>query len=745
MFNLLRKPCLTVLCVLLLGFGGQEACFPVLSAEPEEDVKAKPKGEAVMRIAACQAKRRSIDWRLKEPADVLAAVDKSLDELEKIVNRAGDAGCDVLTLPEDTLGLLDWSGINEAAAKEVLPKAVKRMLDRLGRAAAKHHMYLIVCSDLVTDDGKTYNTAFFLGRDGKEIGRYHKVCPTWGECASRERGKSFPVFPTADLGTVGMLICYDLVFPETARCLALQGADIIFFPTMGGAAIGDDDIGVQALRVRAAENHVYLVVAHRGHGAMIISPRGKIIARAEGADGLAIADIDPRGGREGGDSSNTQKDMRARLFRERNPEAFKILTEPNPPVLAKVPIDITREEAGRIFARMLTVGEEEFNRAAALARAGEIKEAIAAFEKLRAEYRGSWIDRIAQERLKLLRVEQKKLPSENTGEKLGKRIEDPVKPAPKEGLASLYPGDTGIERDPRVIFAESFEHDSLDTLAQRWETVSGRDTMALSNDRPPNSSGKQSLLIDRTKGAAGQLYRRLKNPKGEGGWGYDRVFARYYVKFDPDCGEIHHFGTTIGGNHPSTPWPMVSAGTRPDGAKSFWSGIEPFGAAWTWDFYTYWCEMRGSPPRGQTWGNSFIREPTLKVEKGKWICIEQMIKLNDVGDTNGEQALWIDGKQVSHLGKGFPKGVWIFDKFNPGKGGTGVRWNDAKGEREDIRVPKEGAAFDGFRWRTARELNVNYVWLYVYTTKPDGHRIKVWFDDVVLATEYIGPLAGRKP
>jgi hypothetical protein len=190
---------------------------------------------------------------------------------------------------------------------------------------------------------------------------------------------------------------------------------------------------------------------------------------------------------------------------------------------------------------------------------------------------------------------------------------------------------------------------------------------------------------------------------------------------------------------------MVSAGTRPDGAKSFWSGIEPFGAAWTWDFYTYWCEMRGSPPRGQTWGNSFIREPTLKVEKGKWICIEQMIKLNDVGDTNGEQALWIDGKQVSHLGKGFPKGVWIFDKFNPGKGGTGVRWNDAKGEREDIRVPKEGAAFDGFRWRTARELNVNYVWLYVYTTKPDGHRIKVWFDDVVLATEYIGPLAGRKP
>jgi hypothetical protein len=118
-----------------------------------------------------------------------------------------------------------------------------------------------------------------------------------------------------------------------------------------------------------------------------------------------------------------------------------------------------------------------------------------------------------------------------------------------------------------------------------------------------------------------------------------------------------------------------------------------------------------------------------------------MIKLNDVGDTNGEQALWIDGKLVSHLGKGFPKGAWIFDKFNPGKGGAGERWNDVKGGREGLAVPEDGAPFEGFRWRTAKELNVNFVWLFVYTSKPDGHRIKVWFDDVVVATEYIGPIA----
>ena len=360
-----------------------------------------------VRIAAAQAARRVVDFRLK-PNEALAAVEKNLGELEKIIDRAGEAKCDALALPEDTPGLLNWVGANETVAAEVLPKAVKRMIDRLGSAAARHHMYLVVCSDFVETDGGTYNTAFLLDRDGKEIGRYHKTCPTWSEAGVRRRGDSYPVFPTRDLGTAGLLICYDLVVPETARCLALAGADIIFFPTMGGAAIGDDDIGLQALRVRAAENFIWLVVAHRGSGAMIISPQGKIVAKAEGPDGLAIADIDPNGQRGGGDALNWQRDMRARLFRERNPEAFRILTDTNPPVLTKVPINLTREEAGRVMARALTVGEEEFKQANALVGRGQISEAISAFERLRREYPATWIDRRSEERLAELQSRGKK-------------------------------------------------------------------------------------------------------------------------------------------------------------------------------------------------------------------------------------------------------------------------------------------------------------------------------------------------
>ncbi len=694
------------------------------------DLGSAQQGRTI-RIAAAQPKNRTIDWKLDDPVEVLRRVDQSLGELEELIQKAAESKCDVIAFPEDTLGLLKWEVAHPEELGRVLPAAVERMLDRLGRAAAKHRMYLVVCNDTITSDGTTHNTAFLLGKDGKEIGRYHKVNLPLVE-KSRTPGNEFPVFQTPDLGTVGMLICYDMVFPEAARCLALQGADVIFHPTLGGAAIGDQDISLAAFRTRAVENFVYLVVSMRGSASMIISPQGRILATASEPDGLAIADIDPFGGRGGGDAFNRQVDMRGRLFRERVPEAYGILTDPSPPVLAKVPSNVTAEEATRIAATALTRGEERFNEAQALARAGKTAEAIRLFEELCAECRTSWIDRRGRERIEQLVV---LAPADDRASRIASGKE-PGGPA----IAEKYPGDAGIEKDPRVVFAENFEEETLDEIKKRWETVTQPETMSLEQDVPPGSAGKRSLLMAHVggKGTGGHLYRRLQP-------GHEKLHGRFYVKFDPDCAPIHHFGTTLGGNHPSTPWPSVSAGKPPAGDKSFWVGIEPFGKGWVWDYYTYWCEMRGSPPRGQTWGNSFVRDPKLKVERGKWACVEVMVKMNDVGDTNGEMAFWLDGKQISHLGKGFPKGKWVYDKFNPGEGGEGIRWNHQKSGPERFTVPEGGVPFEGFRWRTAEDLKLNYVWLYLYITQaPAGHVSRVWFDDVVIATDYIGPIKTRE-
>src|SRR5688572_24841740 len=88
----------------------------------------------LVRVAAAQAARRVVDFRLTNSTAVLAEVEKNLDALEGIVKKAGAQKCDVLVLPEDTPGLLNWVGVNEPLLKEVLPKAVSRMIQRLGAA-----------------------------------------------------------------------------------------------------------------------------------------------------------------------------------------------------------------------------------------------------------------------------------------------------------------------------------------------------------------------------------------------------------------------------------------------------------------------------------------------------------------------------------------------------------------------------------------------------------------------------------
>lgn len=250
----------------------------------------------LVRICTAQPATQNIDWHLK-PEEALAEVGKRLEALEELVHRSGAAGCDVLALPEDTLGTLHWEVGNKTLIRQVLPEAVGRMLDRLGKAAASHRMYLVCCNDTAKPDGTYRNTAFFLGRDGREIGRYYKVQPTVNE-SDRVRGSNFPVFKTPDLGWVGLLICYDMVFPESTRALALAGADIIFLPTLGGAAVtGDADLDRAAFRTRAVDNFVYLVVAKRGSGAIIVSPQGKVLAEGKGQNAIATADINPFGAR----------------------------------------------------------------------------------------------------------------------------------------------------------------------------------------------------------------------------------------------------------------------------------------------------------------------------------------------------------------------------------------------------------------------------------------------------------------
>ena len=138
-----------------------------------------------------------------------------------------------------------------------------------------------------------------------------------------------------------------------------------------------------------------------------------------------------------------------------------------------------------------------------------------------------------------------------------------------------------------------------------------------------------------------------------------------------------------------------------------------------------------------TGGNTFSGKPSPHTaHRGQWVCIEFMVKMNDpVSASNGEQAFWIDGVRKNHLGPGFPRGEWIWDGFWPNADCTPSGPCDPNGSGTPCCTD-----FEGFRWRTVPELNLNYVWLEHYVDSDPA--CGVWFDDLVIATEYIGPMVG---
>ncbi len=300
--------------------------------------------------------------------------------------------------------------------------------------------------------------------------------------------------------------------------------------------------------------------------------------------------------------------------------------------------------------------------------------------------------------------------------------------AQPSGLAAQYPGDKGIEKDPRVVFADNFETGDIDAIGKHWGQASHPENMTLEADTAAGSAGVRSLKMVEN----GHLYGHFK--------GLDSAYVRFYCKFAPKTGPIHHFVHLLADSEP-TPWPRGGAGLRPDGNKGFTCGIEP-GKFNNWIYYPYWYKMHSwqnpdgspnNPPKGDSksfYGNNFSAAPG-PIPLGKWICVELMVKANTPGENDGELALWLDGQQASHWKTGSANGTWFRDGFRTsGPSNTN---------------PKP---FEGFDFRSTDKLKINTLWLLYFvdpvSAQEAAKRVQaVWFDDVVVASEYIGPLQAK--
>jgi predicted amidohydrolase len=261
---------------------------------------------------------------------------------ETWLDKAGQAGADIACMGE----IFNVHGLQ--LTYENFPAQVAGDFDavihRLGPIARRHNMYVIAPVYEIVD-GVRRNIAMLLDRTGSYLGGYLKV-----HCIENERdlgvvpGDDWPTFQL-DFGRIGIEICHDNSFPESARCLAMNGAEVIFWPhVMGGW--GDVFMDI-LLRAPAIHNGVYFVPSCYGcdpgmawqTGVMllgrsgIIGPDATIVADAGHYTGIAQARVDldqPRLAHMF--TRNGEYVFRNDMLMDRRPETYGPLTRPTGPV-----------------------------------------------------------------------------------------------------------------------------------------------------------------------------------------------------------------------------------------------------------------------------------------------------------------------------------------------------------------------------------------------------------------------------
>jgi hypothetical protein len=285
--------------------------------------------------------------------------------------------------------------------------------------------------------------------------------------------------------------------------------------------------------------------------------------------------------------------------------------------------------------------------------------------------------------------------------------------------ATKYRSDLGMVGDPNVIFFDDFESwKDNGTLPPHGRWSVRRNKISRTQVVPGKVSdgpGEGVLRIacwTPGKGSqAGGLSLKLGNyinANEKLGDGYEDIYIRYYIKFGENYRAVRNHGANLGGRdltRNDAAW-VGMAGIRDVSTRGyFYSGVQPRGKLGGRElemgFYSYHLDKKGP------WGENYdIREKVI-ITPGSWHCIERHMKLNSLdpekkdGNFDGIEELWVDGKAT---------------------------------------IRKQGV-----RFRRVPNLRITFFSLETYyhglpQEYDRDNPIEVYFDNVVIARKYIGPI-----
>jgi len=241
----------------------------------------------------------------------------NLARLPAVAAEAASAGAEVLALPEMWL-----TGYDIGPAVSDLAEPADGPSAAAVAGICRRERIAILYGYPERAGGRVYNAARFIGADGSPIGnmrKAHLFGP--GERALYTPGDTgLPVFAVAGL-TVGVLICYDVEFPEAVRSQVLRGADLVIVPTAlfrPFAFVAD-----HLVAVRAWENGIHVAYINRcGReretvyvgGSRLCAPDGSMLAGAQEGETLLVADVTPAAFRGDASPNSYLQDRRPELY-----------------------------------------------------------------------------------------------------------------------------------------------------------------------------------------------------------------------------------------------------------------------------------------------------------------------------------------------------------------------------------------------------------------------------------------------
>ena len=232
---------------------------------------------------------------LQDESSVLD-LEANLGIISRAAAQAVASGADLLLTPELFVTGYAPKRIREQFAASALPELRARLA-----AISQEHRIGMLYSLPDHEQGNWYISATLIDAGGARVGHYRKV-----HLFGAEEKSAFS--PADDAATVvdyggikvGMIICFDVEFPESVRAAANRGAQLLLVPTALSA--GFDGIPTAMIPTRAMENQLYVAYAnhsgveggvHLGGGSVVADPEGGVIARAGSGPELIFADIDP--------------------------------------------------------------------------------------------------------------------------------------------------------------------------------------------------------------------------------------------------------------------------------------------------------------------------------------------------------------------------------------------------------------------------------------------------------------------